>query len=142
MYKAIKNWFLEKQGFSIGSIKELQKNGFEVARETEKAVLINYRIWDAKLMQMWIPKSCMIDEWETKFSPKAIGSAYHTYLVNLNKDEYRKGNLGEPYTFTSGRNRYDGASFRQQWTTKELMAKLDEFGIKYMTKAEFAKSLS
>ena len=139
--KAIKNWFLEKQGFGVYAIKELQKNGFEIAKETEKAVLVNYRIWDQRVYQMWIPKSCMTDEWESKYSPKAIGSAYHSYLVDLYTTEYRAGNLGEVRTFKSGRNVYDGASFKHQWKTKDLMDLLSDYNVSYMTKAEFAETL-
>lgn len=38
----IKNWFLEKNGFSTGNIDYIQQNGCEVARETEKAILIKW----------------------------------------------------------------------------------------------------
>lgn len=141
--KAIKNWFLEKEGFAIESIKDIQKNGFEIVKETEKAVMIRYQLsWSTKSYTMWIPKSCMIDEWETKYSPKAIGSAYHAYLVNTARDAYNKGNLGEKHTFTSGRNVYSRVSFIHQWTTKDLIDELSNFGISFMNKAEFAKSLS
>ena len=140
MKKAIKNWFLEKHGYGVYGIKKIQENGFEILKETAKAVLVNIRI-EHYVDQIWIPKSCLCEEWEHTFSPKAIGSAYHEYLVSLNKEEYRKGNLEEQRTFTSGRNVYDGASFRHQWTTKELTAELDYFNIKYMSKKEFAESL-
>lgn len=141
MTKAIKNWFLEKQGFSIGSILELKRNGFEIQKETEKAVLIRYSIWDTKKSEMWIPKSCMIDEWETKFSPKAIGKQYHGYLVETAKVAYYEGNLGKQSTFTSGRNVYDGVSFIHQNTTADMMKILDYYNVKYMSKKEFAETL-
>ena len=137
---AIKNWFLEKQGFAIGAIKKLQKNGVEIAKETEKAVLINYKLFTYS-DQMWVPKSCLTDEWEHKYSPKAIGSEYHSYLVCVAKDAYYKGNLGEQGTFKSGRNVYDYVSFIHQKTTKELMEILNEYKVEYMTKAEFAETL-
>ena len=138
---AIKNWFLEKNGFTIYSIKELQRNGFEIAKETNKAVLVNYRIWDSKLKQMWIPKSCMIDEWENNFSKKAIGKAYHEYLVNVSKKAYYNGELGEQKTFKSGRSIYNQVSFIHQKTIKELKWTLDNYNIQYQTKEEFINAL-
>lgn len=137
---AIKNWFLEKQGFAIGSIKELQKNGIEIAKETERAVLINYKLFTYS-DQMWVPKSCLTDEWEHKYSPKAVGSEYHSYLVGVARDAYYKGNLGKQGTFKSGRNVYDYASFIHQDTTKELMEILNKYKVEYMIKAEFAETL-
>ena len=137
---AIKNWFLEKQGFAIGSIKVLQKNGIEIAKETERAVLINYKMITYS-DQMWVPKSCLTDEWEHKYSPKAVGSEYHSYLVGVAKDAYYKGNLGKQGTFKSGRNVYDYVSFIHQNTAKELMKILNKYKVEYMTKAEFAETL-
>lgn len=138
---AIKNWFLEKQGWSIGTIKEFQKNGYQVEKETEKAVLISYHIWSTKVESMWVPKSCLCDEWEHKYTPKAIGSAYHSYLVNTIRQAYESGNLGEKRTFTSGRNVYSRVAFRHQWSSQDLIDELNEYNVQYMTKAEFAKTL-
>lgn len=138
---AIKNWYLEKEGFAIASILELKRNGYEVVKETEKAVLIHYHLWDNKTLERWIPKSCIIDEWETKFSPKAIGGEYHAYLVKTVQMAYHSGNLGEKSTFTSGRNVYNRVSFRHQWKTADLIEELKEYGVPFMTKEEFAKTL-
>lgn len=138
--KAIKNWFLEKQGYSVDGIKQIQANGIDVIKETEKAVLVRTRIADY-VEQMWIPKSCLCEEWEHKFSPKAVGSAYHGYLVGMYRQEYRAGHLFEQRTFKSGRNVYDGASFAHQRTSKEIAEILDDFGIKFMSKKEFTESL-
>lgn len=139
--KAIKNWFLEKSGLGIMSIKNLQQVGFETVRETEKAVLVKYINTIGKHEELWVPKSCMADEWEHTFSPKLLGGAYHSYLVDVYTREYRSGNMGEQITFKSGRNVYDGASFKHQWKTNDLMEALDKYGIKYMTKKEYAETL-
>lgn len=136
--KAIKNWFLEKEGYGIKRIKEMQKAGYEVIKETEKALLVR---WNDTGNKLWVPKSCLIDEWETKFSPKAIGGAYHEYLEITAKKAYDENKLFEKFTIKSGRNCYKGCAFMHQWTTKELVKVLDDYKIEYMSKKEFVKTL-
>ncbi len=143
MTVAIKNWFLEKQGFGYEAIQMLKKSGVTVRKETAKAVLVSYRLegcWNSD--SMWVPKSCLIDEWENTYSPKAIGGAYHEYLVTVTREAYKAGKLWTQRTFRSGRNQYNGASFVHQETTKELMETLNKYGVEYMAKDEFAKTLN
>lgn len=84
----------------------------------------------------------MIDEWENTYSPKAIGQAYRYYLAEIARSEYRKGNLGERYSFRShAGNLYDTEYFISYWKTKDLEEELTTYGINYMSKAEFTKTL-
>ena len=52
----IKNWFLEKSGFSVDAINKIQKQELIVIKETEKAVLSTL---NGK--ELWIPKSCLTE---------------------------------------------------------------------------------
>ena len=143
--KAIKNWVLEKEGFCIEVIVELSKNGIEVVRETEKAALVRVN-WlsingEKVVREFWIPKSAMCEEWERKFSMKAINHAYRGYIVRTAKDAYRAGKMGETRLIKSGRNVYDDASFYQQYKTTELKEMLDRYAIEYKTRDEYLAGL-
>lgn len=129
---AIKNWFLEKNGFTTGNIDYIQQNGYDVKKETEKAVLIRWG--ENKHNELWVPKSCIIDQWEKQKS----GFAYHDYLVYVARFAYYFGLLGETSTFTSGRNVYDGASFLHQLKTDELVGKLYSHRVQFLNRKEWA----
>ena len=127
----IKNWFLEKNGFTTGNIDYIQQNNYDIARETEKAVLIRWG--EGKRNEMWVPKSCLIDQWEKQKS----SFAYHDYLVFVARNAYYTGDLGEPRMFRSGRNVYDGAAFIHQWKTKELESVLKYYNVQFLKKEEW-----
>ena len=106
---AIKKWFLRKQGFSTEGIKQMMNADLHISKETEKAVFI-------KEYEMWIPKSCLIDEWETTKD----AYDYHDYLV-----EVVKNNTEQKFTFV------------HQMTTKEIIKLLNLHNIEYMKKEEY-----
>ena len=124
---AIKNWFLEKNNMTA-----LRGLKLEITKETEKAVLVKYTVKSGTTYTDWIPKSCIIDNWEKDTS----NFGYHDYLVNTLNEAYTTGKI-ENKTFTSGRNRYDLRSFNHQMTTKELQKELEKHEINYMNRKEW-----
>ena len=123
---AVQKWFLREHGMSSEGIKMMMEKELIISRETEKAVLI-------KGYEMWIPKSCLIDEWETKKD----AYDYHDYLVEVVKNEYDKGNLGEKQTISNGYNTYSRFAFIHQKSTKEIINILNKYNIKCLTKDEY-----
>ena len=80
--KAIKNWWLLKNGYNyMRYIKDLG-----VKKETEKAILIFYKTelgeWTA-----WVPKSVLCDEWEN--DPGTEEPVYKEFITN---DYYKRLN--------------------------------------------------
>ena len=137
--KAVKNWFLEKQGFIPEVIEELQKRiTFETLKETEKAVFVKYR-YDGfgnendkryeNEGEIWIPKSVCIDRWEKVVSP----FVYHDYLVDLVRDNGCMGNK----PIDSGYKLYRADAFVHQYKTKELQQILEKCNVKYMSFTEW-----
>lgn len=129
---AVKNWFLEKN-----NLEHMYGKKLTIEKETDKAVLIRYKLNVTEFTQ-WIPKCCLCDEWEQK--KKNINFAYHDYLVNKYHEAY-DNQIIDNSIIRSGRNRYRGDNFIHQNTTKELIKALNSYGIEFMTKAEFAKTL-
>lgn len=129
---AIKNWFLFKN-----DLNWMRNYTLEIVKETEKAVLL--RVNDKTLSfyneQYWVPKSCLIEEWEKDTS----GFAYHEYLENLYHAAYEQGII-ENRTIKSGRNTYRGDAFIHKETTKGLQKCLEYYGIEYMDKKTWANS--
>lgn len=117
---AIKNWFLEKN-----NIYYLRGRDLNVIKETLKAVLVECK---ATKDQIWIPKSCIVDEWEKETSPLA----YHTYLVDTYRDAY-KLQLIPNYTISNGYNSYSGDAFIHQESNKSLAKLLDKYNVEYMS---------
>lgn len=133
---AIKNWFLEKNNYQYLREKEL---GIE--KETEKAVQIYYTSGNLKVL-FWIPKSVVIDEWEelpkVKIKKDISNFGYHDYLVDVFRKAYRNNELYEQHTIRGGGyNVYSGDAFIHQWKTKELIATLDKYNVKYMNRTEW-----
>lgn len=65
--KAVKKWFMKKNYNPYVSWDEIKKFKFEVLKETEKAVYVKFKEYDNPTVgydAMWIPKSCIVDEWE------------------------------------------------------------------------------
>lgn len=124
---AIKNWFLEKNNMT--GVRGLE---LTVVKETAKAVLVKYTVKSGNTYTAWIPKSCIIDEWEKDTS----NFGYHDYLVNTLNQAYRDGRL-ENKTFKSGRNVYDQTSFTHQMSTKELIGALEKFNISFMNRTDW-----
>lgn len=124
--KAIKTWFLQKN-----EIMGFYGNELRIAKETEKAVLVETFINGRKYTQ-WVPKTCMIDEWEKDTS----NFGYHDYLVETYHKAYEDQRI-KNFTINSGYNRYRGDNFIHQLTTKELMESLDRYNIDYMTRKEW-----
>lgn len=126
---AIKNWFLQKN-----DLNWMRRFKLEIVKETEKAVLV--KVADRSLSfhgeTYWIPKSCLIDEWEKDTS----NFAYHDYLVDVVNEAYVNGTL-QNKRFQSGRNTYDMTSFTHQYTTKSLIAFLEKNNIEFMNKEEW-----
>lgn len=126
---AIKNWFMEKN-----NLEWMRKFKFEIRKETEKAVLIG--ITDRTLSfyneSYWIPKSCIIEEWEKDTS----NFAYHRYLEDTYHRAYEDGLIPNK-TIKSGRNTYRGDAFIHQFTTKDLQKNLEYYHISYMTRQEW-----
>lgn len=105
---AIKKWFLRKQGFSTEGIKQMMNADLHISKETEKAVFI-------KEYGMWIPKSCMAEEWDTKKD----AYDYHDYLVERAKE-------ANP-----------GFAYIHQMQTKEIIELLNRNNIEYLKKEEY-----
>ena len=128
----IKNWFLEKEGFSVGRIEEINSIDKEIKKETEKAVLLSMQLSGVSTpSELWVPKSCLTDKKEKIVSP----FAYHEYLVNLVRDN--NDAIYGDRIIKSGRNRYLPSAFIHQEKTKSIQAILDHHGIEYMTYKEF-----
>lgn len=109
---AIKNWFLEKQGYSPARIEDFKTTDLTIVKETDKAVLVTWMWKDTGIWyEMWVPKSCLCEKWETQTSP----FAYHDYLVIVYRTKYR----------------YD--RFVHQWRTKELIEVLTKHEIDFMS---------
>ena len=65
--KAVKKWFMKKNYNPYVSWYEIKKFKFEVLKETEKAVYVQFKEGDnptCGYCDLWIPKSCIVDEWE------------------------------------------------------------------------------
>lgn len=123
---AIKNWFLEKN-----NCKGFYGKQLEIIRETEKAVLIRCFI-DGTQFEQWVPKSCIINEWEKDTS----NFGYHDYLVDVYHKAYEAQQI-ENYTIKSGYNRYRADNFVHQLTTKQLTEDLTKYGVQFMSKSEW-----
>lgn len=105
---AIKNWFLEKNECKGFYGKEIW-----IIKETAKAALVNVNM-GSFIDQMWIPKSCIINEWEKDTS----NFGYHEYL----SETYRKASDYE---------------YAHQLTTKQLIEFLNKNGTSYMNRQEW-----
>lgn len=123
---AIKTWFLEKN-----DCKGFYQQKLEIVKETDKAVLIRCFI-DSYKFEQWVPKSCIIDEWEKDTS----NFGYHDYLVDTYHKAYEQ-QLIENYTIKSGMNRYRGDNFVHQMTTKQLTEALKKYNVQFMTRSEW-----
>ena len=129
---AIKNWFLFKN-----DLNWMRRFTLEVRKETEKAVLVGItdRTVSMYTESHWVPKSCLIDEWEKDTS----GFAYHRYLEDKIHEAYDLGII-ENKTIVSGRNTYRGDAFVHQQTTKELIWLLNKYEIEFMERKEWEKN--
>lgn len=123
---AIKTFFLQKN-----SCMGFYRQQLEIIKETEKAVLVSCFI-ESRRYEQWVPKSCIIDEWEKDTS----NFGYHDYLVDTYHKAYEQ-QLIENYTIKSGMNRYRGDNFIHQMTTKQLQEALEKHEVKFMTRSEW-----
>lgn len=125
---AIKTWFLNKNNLNGFYGKELA-----TVKETAKAVLVRTTI-NGRTHDAWVPKSCIIDEWEKDTS----NFGYHDYLVKTLNESYKTGVLRKcNTTFKSGRNIYDMTSFTHQMKTVELITVLEENGIAFLNRTDW-----
>ena len=120
---AIKNWFMEKN-----NLRGLRNANLTIKKETKKAVLLICDFGDLSLTEQWIPKSVIIDEWEKDTS----GFGYHKYLENVYHKAYDNKEI-ENFTIKSGRNIYRGDNFIHQLTNKELIKRLENYNITFMS---------
>ena len=127
---AVKNWFLEKNHLRGWHGKEIT-----IVKETEKAVLAKATFQNGFrtiTSENWIPKSCIIDEWEKDTS----NFGYKEYLESIYHKAYESGMI-ENFTIKSGRNTYRGDNFIHQMKTKEIIDALSKRNIQFMTREEW-----
>ena len=128
----IKSWLYRKNGWNGRVITALPNR---IVKETDKAVLVEFqfnKIWDNG---MWVPKSCLIDEWEP--IPKDTSNfGYHNYLEGVYHRAYADGIIPN-YTIKSGPNHYPGDAFVHQLKTVELKKALKKYSVSYMSREEW-----